>query len=484
MRKTMALLLVLALLLPCLPALAEGAAIQAGGVPASVRAYFESPAFAGYTVGPNATLLMPDTVCGSFFFAVAQKDGRNVLHMFKEKNGRFEHALRTDGAIPQGAGSFSLANSSGPWQLLNDQTLNFSDCVSLIYTLENDEEQGYAGLAFSAEKSGEWHVRLVFTGYLWDEALVTAKGITYYSEGRRLGAAVGTVQTDLRYFSFSAFPKTLAEGKDKLSSPPEIPLSAQLRAKEVKFTGGKKYAVYTGPGEKFLRAADGKAAVSTNDWVQVFGVEDGWAMIQYDLSSEQMRIGWIDARALPQNAGVDALHFNDQPVVTVDAVSLTDDPLKSRTPLTVLQKGQQVTWLATLGNWAYVQDDQSWVRGFVPLTAISEDAERTFTSQPVTGFGYRAQATVVLSPAKYAQISVSVTGDSAWLSAPPIRRYQVYANNTLIGTAEADLANSGPAAVAYRCALYLPQNASVIGLCPVYDGGVKAEEAITVFVGP
>ncbi len=409
MKKIITLFLLFALLLPCLPALADGAVIEAADMPNEVKQYFAAASFDGCTIGPNAVVQLKNTAGGSYYFAITANQGHNVLHGFKQTNSTYEHFLRTEKAVPQGKGFFSLQHMTGSLHLLSDSVLSFGDAVDLIFTLEDNEEQPCASLLFEVNQKGVWNMRLVCVDYCWTEVLVKADSLTYYHEGEKKGSASGAVQTDLRYFSFSAFPKSLTEAREKLSNPPEIPSSVQLQAQNVKFSGGKKYAVYTGPGEKFYRAANGKAAVSTNDWIQVFGIENGWAMIQYDISSDHLRIGWIDAAALPKNASVNTLELNDQPAVLTANTVLTDDPLKSRDGLRAMAAGRQVTWLATLGNWAYVQDDQDWIRGFVPLNAISYDTERQFTSQPVTAFGYTARGSAAVRFDRYARITASVS---------------------------------------------------------------------------
>ena len=483
MVRKLALILALIPLLLSLPAAqAEGIDLSGRDMPSEIKEYFAAAAFSGCTIGPNAAAKTENTAGGNYFFAVTTNAGHNVLHMFRQKDGLYRHVLRTESAVPQGRGFFSLHPVSGQLYLLNDSPLSVGDAIEILFTLEDEEEQGYASLFFAVNTNGVWNLKLACVDYLWTEVLADSHSLTYYCEGEKTGSAYGAVQTDLRYFSFSAFPKTLAEARKKLSGPPEIPDSAQLRAKTVKFTGGKKYDVYTGPGEKFFRAADGKAAVSTNDWIQVFGVEDGWAMIQYDLTSDQMRIGWIRATALPKNAAVDDLHFNDLPAIIAADTELTDDPLKSRAALRKLSQGQQVTWLATLGQWAYVQDDQNWIRGFVPLTAISQGEDVILTSQPVTGIGCLARGEARLSADKTAQITVTVS--YAGSPAPDIQCYQLYADSTPIGTASLDGAASEADALIFRTDTAIPQNASVISLRPVYASGVRDEEAITIFVGP
>lgn len=164
--------------------------------------------------------------------------------------------------------------------------------------------------------------------------------------------------------------------REKLSFAPELPMRSDLTAEKVRFTGGRKYAVYTGPGKGYVRSGNGKGAVSTNDWIQVFGEENGWIMIQYDISSDHYRIGWIEAAALPKNAYVKRLDFEPEQAQVCAATDLTDDPLNSRTALKRLDGGTEAAWLATMGEWAYVEvTDGARMRGFVPLDALAVELD-------------------------------------------------------------------------------------------------------------
>jgi len=194
--------------------------------------------------------------------------------------------------------------------------------------------------------------------------------------GRIIGTAHGVYARKYEQFNVNSFPFTLKEAKSKLTLAPEIPESDSVwgipQPKEVEFPSNKQYPVYAGPGEQYQRGANGKAAMATNDWVQVFGTEGDWVLVQYDISNKQMRLGYIDADALPENVSVPGLHLAYYPA-TVAACNLTDDPLNSQKTLCQLSSGS-VTFLAWLGNdWAYVETtvNQVPVRGFVPAAAIT-----------------------------------------------------------------------------------------------------------------
>ena len=42
--------------------------------------------------------------------------------------------------------------------------------------------------------------------------------------------------------------------------------------------------MYAAPDSKSLRGAKGRARVSTNGWIQVFGSEGDWILVQYDIT--------------------------------------------------------------------------------------------------------------------------------------------------------------------------------------------------------
>ena len=125
---------------------------------------------------------------------------------------------------------------------------------------------------------------------------------------------------------------------------PSIP-EGTLSAEVVSFTADQMYAVYSAPDSKSLRGAHGKAKVSTNDWIQVFGSEGDWLLVQYDITDRHYRIGYIYKNALPEGVTVPELSLTAVSAVTAEAVTVTDDPLKSGSALTSLEESTEVTVL-------------------------------------------------------------------------------------------------------------------------------------------
>jgi hypothetical protein len=209
-------LIALPLLLRCVPALAEGADIKVQWMPAEVTAFFSSSTFDGWTIGDRASILVENTVGGTFFFAVAQKGGHNVLYGFEQKNGRFDYWLKTDNALAQGEGFFVLSYHSGELYLFDETKKNIGEGFGIMFTRADNEEQHDNELYFSVNQNGQFHLKVACVDYGWEEVLVTSDSLAYSFEGTYEGTAYGTVETNLRYFSYAAFPKTLKEARTEI----------------------------------------------------------------------------------------------------------------------------------------------------------------------------------------------------------------------------------------------------------------------------
>ena len=370
MKKTCFVLLVLLLgvLFTGTYGYADGVPTQGvENIPQGVTDYLDGSRWSGWEitgwVNPDGNL--SSSACA---FAVVKRGRENVLVAFGWKDGKWIYKWYNPTALPQVSAPILLRDD---WQI-ND---GFSGHRFSSYYIFNNETME-ARCKWVQQKDSSWrliHMSCYNPLMFYDTSVENA--LRLYNVGWVKGQETdvwvyGTYQTNLRYFSFSAFPRTVKEAREKLSNPPTIP-SGTLSAQKVSFSGGKKYEVYQGPGEEYGRAGNGKASVSTNDWIQVFGRENGWIMIQYDISSDHMRIGWIPEAALPSSAKVLDLQYTPVTVRTIEQVNLTDDPLASQSSVAVLPADSTVTWLASMGEWAYVEcTGARLLRGFVLQEAL------------------------------------------------------------------------------------------------------------------
>ncbi len=130
----------------------------------------------------------------------------------------------------------------------------------------------------------------------------------------------------------------------------------------------KTMPVYLTPSEKGYR--ESKWQVTTDESVGIYGVENGWVLVSYQIGNgTKGRMGYIEAATLKDADQVAMLSFVgiDMPL-TKDA-NATDDPLYGKTKLTTLKKGDTVKLLAFMGEWAYVE------------TALKDEPCRVFILQ-------------------------------------------------------------------------------------------------------
>ena len=191
---------------------------------------------------------------GDYGFALLTKGKERLLVGYHEEKGRMVCWLKSHGAVMQGSEeAWFDAAPKGETRYTVDGTPYQTDGLSFSVTRLDDAGEMYLkSVTYHWEDGG-----FKLTGY-WDldafyGGVDVANGVLHFSnqlEGWNFGNAYGTVQRDLRYVSYDALPKTIEEARKKLTQEPDIPQGGLLEARRVRFTGGQKYPVYTGPGEK------------------------------------------------------------------------------------------------------------------------------------------------------------------------------------------------------------------------------------------
>ena len=142
---------------------------------------------------------------------------------------------------------------------------------------------------------------------------------------------------------------------------------------------GQKVNVYTGPGYNYIRGANGKAMLSTNGWVDCYGMVGDWYLIEYEISSGRWRRGYINRSDIK---GSDRMNGTQIPYADAEAtlrarVDMTDDPKLSGNTLMTLRQGQTVTVRFFEDEWACVcaQSAAGLAQGYVPAGALELAAQ-------------------------------------------------------------------------------------------------------------
>ena len=363
MKRFLAVMLAAILLVSAASAFADGySATDQATIPDQIHEALKKQALSGYT----ATSYLEHS--GSAFVVMQAENGTNILYVLNPKGSGWSIYAKTSKAIPQGTGLVTVEEGWEKGGIVLIQ--NYEHPYNAVSDIHSFEKRAY----YTKQKNGTWQLWKFRDEIAWRTIVASETRLSYYGgqdAEEYEGSAYGTVQTDLRYVNLSSLPGTLKEARNRLTIAPTLP-GGTLSAEVIKFTGGKKYEVYSGPGENYLRGANGKASVSTNDWIQVFGEQNGWIMIQYAIDSKHYRIGYIQSKSLPKKAEVPALILTDETRTVLQTAVVTDDPLFSCDSMAVLSEGTEVTLLGTLGEYAYIEGSaNSLFRGFVPLASLS-----------------------------------------------------------------------------------------------------------------
>lgn len=134
----------------------------------------------------------------------------------------------------------------------------------------------------------------------------------------------------------------------------------------------ENFAVYTGPGEYYYRANNGKASYGGGT-ARIYGTDGDWLLIGYMLKDGAYRIGYIPKRALSTAGKITGkinynLAFDYTVAYADDYCRVTDDPIMNQKMFYTIPENTPVTVLATLGNpWTYIEVDSpnGPIRGFV-----------------------------------------------------------------------------------------------------------------------
>ena len=358
--RILSALMALALCLSLVPAVCAEVSIT---VPEAAQSFFADRIAKGYTI-----TAWEDDPLHNHAYAVLSKDGENRLFVLQNKGDSYAIELSTNKAVYQGEVSMQIASWS-------------DTSFVVVYFLSATASESYY---YVREYDGIWRLyqynlsledgsRRVFQTF-YDDRMVYMYYPPATDDPSKTRNIYGVYQRALRYLNLNTLPHTLQEARATLSLPPEIP-DGDFYAYTVSFRAGEKYEVYTAPGDTSLRAANGKAMVSTNDWIQVFGTENGWALIQYEVSATVNRIGYITLTALPSSASVPELGFVPQPIEILRDATVTDDPIEQNAQIATLQKEQaDCYYLATFSSsLVYIQGTTATgqtFRGFVDKDAI------------------------------------------------------------------------------------------------------------------
>lgn len=192
-----------------------------------------------------------------------------------------------------------------------------------------------------------------------------------------------TESISLAEFNIAQMPRSMAEVRNMTSlhwvlGGDSQPLTALFTRQGTK--NARTLPVYSAPDKASFRAGSGKASVSLRGDVQVYGVQDGWTLISYEVSPRTSRFGYIEG----DYAEGKPLNLRQVELVAAADTFLTDDPFVSQYAQVQIAEGMRLIGLAQCGEYyAYCEFPQGKTiyRGFVPMKDLT-----TKYDHPISGW--------------------------------------------------------------------------------------------------
>jgi len=241
---------------------------------------------------------------------------------------------------------------------------------------------------FEKDDSGAW---IVSTGFFQNMEEILNFGVA--NGGTALGVHQDTpnpevfvpLAVDLRFDTFapdtvlSACREAMLRVNEPLLIPSTMEADALPQGTVCALADDTAYPVYAGPGEPYARLGEnGDAAVTGESWVQVFGRDGDWLLIQYSVPEGGRRFGYVTADAVADADQFPALSWTSREATVKGP--MTDDPLRRcrevlrlyDEPCVVLATMYAEGWAAN-GGWHYIETGA--YRGFVYGDCLTFAAE-------------------------------------------------------------------------------------------------------------
>lgn len=327
---------------------------------------------------------LPDTPDGMHYFVLLKDQAERRLLGYRYTDGAWTLMVDTRDGVPQNSLQAWISHRPRDVLYLNLMTDDKSGHDGLYYTahggnisIETANEESYVDTVTYMWHQDTYHL-VQYTKNIQRFVDVVGDVMVYTNLGNGYDGTVKcTIETAIDRVNFIQLPESLEEYDDANEG---LPLFDRLDEHslipwDVTFPADRKCPVYTGPGTDYERAAGGKAAVSTNGWIQVFCEYNGMWLIQYELDEGKYRMGWIE---IVQDASwryIPKLDFAyGYQIRTVNGpFSLTDDPMGTGTQTVQLDGQARLCVMGKLNaDWLYVraETDTGAHWGFLPADVL------------------------------------------------------------------------------------------------------------------
>ena len=325
-------------------------------------------------------------------FVAVRESGKNVLILEQHENALWQEVWRNPHILPDEAYDWVTLQAYPDRETQLHEYVRFSaerEETLSIYAGYNGEDSGALEIQMERKSGETWQVNAYSDSdnalhlYLFDDHLLyyAAK----FSAMHTAGLSFEKIERSAKRFDAEEARRRRDAFEGRMADAVHVECFAGAEPLYISLGRKVQCPVYLAPDLNIPRAADGKAAVSLNDWVVLMGWEDGWLLALYETKKGQYRMGWIDPNSddvLVRAAEyVMPLRYEDAyDAMTSRENTLFDDPINKTGKVAVLAAGHKITVLhvpfVAAGNVqeiAYIETSiktdagERTVRGFVGM---------------------------------------------------------------------------------------------------------------------
>ena len=317
--------------------------------------------------------LMTD-VFGNERFSIVEKDAHRFLRYEQKREGAWKIVWENDAILPDGEMGWMYINGyagGGKWQtewFIRETGPQVSVYGSRDETAEHED----FSLALEQGPDGNWFVVVYDDGeadlyaWLFEDSVLFCDGVPDIARGvceeapERDAAAFDPQKLKAMEQNIVPYVEPEEDEPDHGQEAVQPDETVQNSAVVVAFFADAKplcvalnekktCPVYTRPSRVSPRAADGKAAVSLEDWVMLLCRKGDWAFVLYETKPGHYRTGWIEGaqnekleRAVQMTQEAAFLWYGG--TINKDT-ALMDDPVNADGVLGTVPEGTRAAYL-------------------------------------------------------------------------------------------------------------------------------------------
>lgn len=350
----------LLLLLVCGTAMAEE-----NDFPAEIKQYFE-----------NEKILEIESYSSSeqLFAAIARdQNHERVLYAFQQINGKWVCFAKTKNAIPK-MELKAIVSVSDTYQDRSDKGVQNVPNISIRF-LEPNEDHSELWMNFLLD--GDRYILRDVSAYCDGVFARYENGAIFICDDDGFYSNIGYIQytesVNITTFDYDKYISCVKKWDDKYYELTKDVYFDENHPLLYYWPSDQTISVYSAPTGNAFIEANGKAKVSTNDWILIYGSDDKYYFIQYAINESAMRFGYIPRQSLAYSEPLEIMWSNIKATVK-SKTNLINDPLGSKTKIKSIAAGTEVEVLSFLNGWAYVEyRSASIVRGFLDNQLLNKE---------------------------------------------------------------------------------------------------------------